>query len=363
MGSAEQASWTFRLPAARQVRARPPVVASGKVFAVFSFQRRDFFESLLICFDISTGAELWRVSVDHVLSEPVIGPAETILVSSFGGDVLAFDHSGRELWRGPDADQNLWRPTVLSADRIAVSEIAGGARHTWCLDSRTGREVWKFDSGGHTREVRSADDRLVQITTGSGREGGDSHGRLIALWSRDGRLAWSVPCAHYPLALTRLGDRVVVGARGALLIFNLVTGRALAGMRVPDSVELTSVEALDNQSVVVADTANTLRRIAVHDRRGLLGTKVRLEECWTCPLSAEVIGRPLVTVSHVVALDGSGRVWFLTADNGSHAHDLRMPFEKTADSGGIAIEDGRLVSALGRTLAVFDVSAWVHSAA
>lgn len=362
MGSAEQASWTFRLPDARQVSARPPVVASGKVFAVFSYQRRDFFESLLICFDISNGAELWRVSVDHVLSEPVIGPAGIILVSSFGGNVHAFDQCGRELWRGPDADRNLWMPTVLSADRIAAPEIAGGSRHTWCLDSRTGREVWKFDSGGHTREVLPADDRLVQITSYSGRKIGDGHTKLIALWAKDGSLSWSARCARSPLALTRLGDRVVVGAQGALLIFDLATGRALAEMRVSDSVDLTAVEPAGDQAVVVADTAATLRRVDVHGRRGLLGTKVLLEERWTCQMPAEVIGRPVVSASHVGVLDGSGGIRILTVDHGSQAHGLRMPVEKKGDSGGIAIEDSRLAAILGRTLAVYDLPASVPSA-
>jgi outer membrane protein assembly factor BamB len=354
MRSAEQPNWTFRLADARRVSARPPLVASGKVFAVFSYERRDFFESLLICFDVSSGSELWRVTVDHVLSEPTIGPAGAVLVSSFGGNVLAFDEHGRELWRGPDADRNLWRPTVLSSDRIAVPEIAAGARHTWCLDSRTGRDVWRFDSGGHTREVCSADDRLVQITSYSGRKIGESYNTLIALSAKDGSLAWSAPCARDALALACLGERVVVGTRGALLVFDLASGRALAEMRVRDSVELTAVETAGDHSVVVADTANTLRRVDIKGRRGLLGTKVQLEGGWTCQLSAEVIGRPVVCAPHVVVLDRSGRVRFLTVDKGSQAHELRMSVEKTADGGGIGMDDGRLAATLGRTLAVFE---------
>lgn len=353
--SAEQARWVFRLPHARQVSARPPVVVSGKVFAVFSHARGDFYESLLICFDMSNGAELWRVSVDHILSKPVVGPAGIILVSSFGGHVLAFDPCGRELWRGPHADRNLWSPTVLSADRIAVPEIAGGSRHTWCLDSSTGREVWRFDSGGHTREVCSADDRLLQITSYSGRDIAESYSKLIALWSKDGSLAWSVRCNRDPLALSRLGDRVVVGSRGALLVFDLGSGRALAEMRVAGSGDLTAVETTGDQGIVVVDTTNTLRRVDVHARRGLLGTKLRLEERWACQLAAQVIGPPLLCPSHVAVLDRSGRVRFVTVDHGSQAHSLRMPADKHADSGGLAIEDHRLAATLGRTLAVFDL--------
>jgi outer membrane protein assembly factor BamB len=360
--SAEQPSWTFRLPDARQVSARPPLIESDKVFAVFSFQSGDFFESLLICFDLANGTELWRVPVDHVLSEPVAGPSGTVLVSSFGGNVLAFDPGGHELWRGPGTDRNLWQPTVVSADRIAVPEIAGGARHTWCLDSRTGQDVWKFDSGGHTREVRAADDRLLQITGYSGPEVRDPHTKLIALTARDGSLAWSAVCARYALSLTRLGDRVVVGARGALLMFDLASGRVLAEMPVSDSVGLTAVEPLGDQAVVVADTANALRRVDVHEKRGLLGTKARLEGGWSCQLSAEMVGRPLVSGSDVAALVRSGRICVLTADRGSQAHDLRMPADRTAVGGGIAIEAGRLAATLGRTLAVFEFQASVQTA-
>lgn len=348
--------WAFRLADERSVRARTPVIVNDRLYAVFTYQRADFFESLLLCFDLASGAEIWRASIDHVLSEPVLDRAGQIFVSSFGGQALAFDPSGRALWRGPETGRNLWKPTILSSDRLVVPEIAGGSRYIWCLDAGTGQEVWRYETGGHTRAVVASDDLLVQITNISGDDPAKPTNLLTALRIGDGALVWSALLSHYPGSLALVGDRVVVGARGAVLAFDLATGRALAEMRTADEAGFGPLLSLDADAFALADTENTLRVVDVQAKRGLFRSSVALVERWRTKLPAPAIGGPERLSSNVAMLGNDGTVSLHSIQDGATGFSFRVAGEKRADAGGLASNDRFLAAGVGRTLAVFERS-------
>ena len=346
--------WSFRLADERSVRTRTPVIVNDRLCAVFTYQRGDFFESLLLCLDLASGVEIWRVSVDHILSEPVLDRDGNVFVSSFGGQVLAFDSSGRALWRGPEIGRNLWKPTIISPDRLVVPEIAGGSRFSWCLDAQTGEEVWQFETGGHTRAVVASDDLLVQITSISGNDPAKPTNGLTALQTGNGALAWSALVSFYPGSLCLAGDRVIVGARGALLAFDLASGRSVAEMPTANEAGFGRLLSLDADTVVLADDQNTLRMVDLQTRRGLFRSNVAFTERWRTKLHAPAIGEPELLSSSVAVLGNDGTISLHSIQNGVAGRSFRVAGEKRADAGGLASNDYFLAAGIGRTLAVFE---------
>ncbi len=215
-----QEVWRFRLAKERNVNARAPVFADGRIYQVFYFGRNPD-KSTLIAFDAEAGHEIWRVDFPDCINEPVVGASGTIYVSSLGGKAYAHDKNGSELWSAY-VGFALRRPCLAGPNRLILVEMHGRAFRTFCPDSSTGAINWQFDKPGHRFDIGATTDVVVHVTTEAGASFDDKPiNHLIALSADTGEELWAIRSETYLLASMIIDDLVIVGARGSLRAFEM----------------------------------------------------------------------------------------------------------------------------------------------
>lgn len=264
------AVWSVRLANERNVKSRGPVLADGVVYQLFHYDKRDFFESRLMALALATGEELWHATVDHVANRPAIGADGTVFLSSFDGAVAAYDPNGDQIWRCDAIDSNIGPPTLAGSDHLVLAEIHGRARRTWCLNARTGAVLWTFDNGGHSYTLAATQDVVVHATVVSGANFGESTVRLFALSARDGSVRWSASHTEYMFVPAIIDDTVIVGARGAVLAYDLASGKERARLALPEGTAAMHLLALPENSMAVAGDATTLRHLELRRQKAFL---------------------------------------------------------------------------------------------
>ena len=101
----------------------------------------------LFAFDPATGQELWRVPADSlILAAPVYADG-TVYFGTSSGRVYAVDTAARALKPGWtfQAGEAIWGSPLIIGDRLYVPAMD---HYLYCLDTKTGQEVWKFKAGG-----------------------------------------------------------------------------------------------------------------------------------------------------------------------------------------------------------------------
>lgn len=346
------AVWSVRLANERNVKSRGPVLADGVVYQLFHYDKRDFFESRLMALALATGEELWHATVDHVANRPAIGADGTVFLSSFDGAVVAYDPNGDQIWRCDAIDSNIGPPTLAGSDRLVLAEIHGRARRTWCLNARTGAVLWTFDNGGHSYTLAATQDVVVHATVVSGANFGESTVRLFALSARDGSVRWSVTHTEYMFVPVIIDDTVIVGARGAVLGYDLASGKERARLALPEGTAAMHLLALPENSMAVADDATTLRHLELQRQKRFFRSNTKLVERWASPLSNPAVGGPVELGTSISILMENGRLEMFDARQGHRtgALDLRTGHHQ---SGGAARSGEFLAVAHGRTVCAY----------
>lgn len=158
-----------------------PAVWNDRVFVATPDKRTK--DLLALCVERTTGRELWRAKIgvgftsnqrnDLAACSPVCDAERAVFI--FGsGDLAAFDHAGKELWRrnlqqdhGKFLIQWLYAssPTLIDG-RLYVQYLgrpsAKGQQGSWllCIDAATGKDRWK-----HTRATEALGESLEAYTT------------------------------------------------------------------------------------------------------------------------------------------------------------------------------------------------------
>ncbi len=134
-----------------------PAVAGGRVYVGLGNGRMteparppDTPAGALLCLDLASGKELWRVrAADAVFQRPTVDAGRVYFGSRDASVVCADAVTGEVVWR-TDRPGPVIAPVALTArDVVAVTQsgwLAG-------LDRLTGRERWRFDLAGHTKAV------------------------------------------------------------------------------------------------------------------------------------------------------------------------------------------------------------------
>ncbi|WP_035102450.1 PQQ-binding-like beta-propeller repeat protein, partial [Devosia sp. LC5] len=204
--------WQYALPKERNVSARTPGFWRDQIVGVFTYDRKSFFESAVIALSNDDGRELWRQTIAHVATEPVIDANGTIFVASFAGAVHAYSPDGNALWDSPFSKSNL-TPPVLSNGRLFIAETGGSGSKTWCLDARNGEAIWSAENGGHSYRPHVAGDRVFHATVVAGRQFGQSSIHLHCLHCQTGEKIWSVEVDQYHFNVIMAGNLLLWGAR------------------------------------------------------------------------------------------------------------------------------------------------------
>jgi len=139
--------------------------------------------------DAAKGTQMWRINAGEKLSGGVgLGP-DLVLVGTPRGSVLAFDQTGKLLWKAK-----------VSSEVISVPRYEAGVVVVRCGDSRIfginaadGARKWIYERATPALSLRSSAGVAVD---GGAAYAGFAGGKLIALRVEDGKVIWETSVAQ-----------------------------------------------------------------------------------------------------------------------------------------------------------------------
>lgn len=345
--------WEFELSKERNVLVRRPVFVGTSVLHCLVYDKKGFSESLLLCFDVESGTEIWRFTEPHVFNEPVKNSQGDIFLSSYSGIVRAFKSDGTLMWHrrvldGPRC--NLGQAELVGQDRLVVAEIHGQARNTWCLSQSTGELLWQFENGGHSYGLASDGAVVAHCTAVGGMY--EQSVRTFALDSRSGLMVWCADGPHWMFDVQIVDDVVLVGGRGCLRGHAIGSGSLVAHHALADEMEisgkwiqrnLTSIFACSKSPSLVA--IELFRR----DAPGLEEGEFLVR--WEFDLGQPVVGQPVACGDQAYAmLENAGLQTFDLASG-----SLGSLYQLGKRVSAFAINGSYVAVAHGRNLAVWEL--------
>lgn len=237
--------WQMDLPGPG---ASSPVVIGNKIFLTcytgfgpgISGGSVGALKRHLLCVDRAAGRILWNAALPAVLPEQEriredhgyatstpVADAERVYVFHGKSGVLAYDHSGRQLWKtSVGTDLNGWGSAtspVLHKDLVLVNaSVESGA--LVALDRRTGAEKWRARNvreswhvpalvtapGGKTEVIAAMSKRVLGFDADTGAE----------LWRCDTGISWYM-C---PTPVVRDSIAYLIGGRGPTVTMAIRAG-------------------------------------------------------------------------------------------------------------------------------------------
>ena len=252
-----------------------------------------------------------------------------MVVATAKGEVLAFDSTGKALWKGRVTSE------VLAAPQIAgdLVLVRSGDNRIFGLDAADGKRKWVYQRSTPALSLRSN----VSVTVaGKAALAGFPGGKLVAIAINNGAAIWEATVAM-PKGATELervsdvtsapvvaGREVCAAAyQGRIACFDLASGNHLWSR---DMSSAAGVD-VDARNLYVTDEKG-----AVHALDRANGATVWKQD----KLFMRQVSRPVALANHVAVGDYQGVVHLLRRDNGSFAARYNT------DSSGIAAEPQRL---------------------
>lgn len=158
-----------------------PAVDGNAVFAAST-------EGEITRLDVASGKEVWRINAGETISGGVGAGENLVLVGTPKGMVLAFDQSGKALWKAQISSE------VLSAPKIAngVVVVRSGDSRIFGLSAVDGKRKWVYERATPSLSLRSS--AGVALADGAAYVG-FAGGKMVALKADDGKLLWEASVA------------------------------------------------------------------------------------------------------------------------------------------------------------------------
>lgn len=274
-------------------------------------------------FDLSSGRSQVQIEAGERVTGGVGIGGGLVLLGTRNGGVLAFETTGKALWKVQLSSEVLARPEA--ADGVVVARTADGRIHG--LDAATGKPKWLFQQRMPSLSVRSNTGVVVQR---GGVFAGFPGGRLVALALPNGNIGWEGIVA-LPRGATEL-ERVADITSLPVIDFPRICAVAFQGRVACFDVQRGSLLwARDASSL--AGIALDARHLYYTDDRGavLALDKTNGASVWKQDkLADRRVSAPLALGRHVVIGDFEGYVHLLSAEDGSFA--ARIATDGTAIS-------------------------------
>jgi outer membrane protein assembly factor BamB len=282
-----------------------PSVSGSVVYAVGAAGQ-------LAGFEATSGRQAMRVDVGQRISGGVGAGAAVVLVGTPKGEVLAFDASGKSLWKAQLSGEVLAPPRV--ADGVVIARAGDG--RIYGLNGADGKRRWLYQRAMPALSVRTH----AGVTTGRGMVfAGFPGGRLAAIAVANGNVAWEsvVALPRGATELERVADvaslplvdeqrACAVAYQGRIACFDIASGSVLWAR------ELSSVAGMstDGRSFYITDDKNAI--VALDKTNG--------SSLWRQDkLAGRGVSGSLAFGRFVVVGDFEGYVHFLLRDDGSFA--------------------------------------------
>jgi len=261
-------------------------------------------------FEASSGRPTVRFNAGQRLSGGVGASASLLAVGTTKGELLAFDHGGKALWKASVAGEVLAPPVIDGG--IVVSRTADG--RIFGIGATDGKPRWVYQRGTPALSIRSPTGVVI---SGGSVFSGFPGGRLASITLATGAVAWEGVVA-LPRGTTELervadviglpvvssGQACAVAFQGRVTCFDAARGTqtwardmsSVAGMAADDR----NLYIIDDKDAVVALERSRGASLWKQDR-----------------LSGRSVSAPLVVGRHVVVGDAQGYVHLLSRDDGA----------------------------------------------
>jgi outer membrane protein assembly factor BamB len=336
--------WQFESVGKRDVSTRRPALRGAALYGVQIYRSGAGHESALIRFDADGGQRRWEFRVPHAISQPLIGPDGVVYVSGFDGAVYAVGAEGRQHWRSVLSNRNLGAPVLLDNGQIVVAEVGTGASRTYGIDRRSGEQCWQVESAGHVYGMARSGARIVQTAVSPMNVGVTL--RCIDVGGPEKvKTAWLQHSDEFLFRPLIDGDRIYVGARHSVHIYDLASGDLLGQFALSGGAAVNGELLCDNGRLYFGDDKGVLRALNVYD-------PAQLALMWDFAADSPIGAQPILFDDEVFFVSRKGTLYGLNPDTGRERS--RLPLKTDDDIGGLCATSTSLYAAHGRALVCFD---------
>jgi outer membrane protein assembly factor BamB len=261
-------------------------------------------------FNATNGASIARFAAGQAISSGVAAGATVVAVGTPRGELLAFERSGKLLWKVQVSGEML-APPVIEGD-LVITRVGDGAIHAY--DVASGKRRWLYQRSAPSLSVRN---HAGLVVNRGSVYAGFPGGRLIAMSVVSGGVSWDSVVA-LPKGTTELervadvtsppvvedGRACAAAFQGRTVCFDAARGAAIWARDISSFSGL----AADFRSVYVTDDKNNV--IALDKTTG--GSLWKQDK-----LFGRALTRPLAQGRFVIVGDYQGYVHLLSRDDGS----------------------------------------------
>ncbi len=276
-----------------------------------------------------SGSQVWRINAGQTVSGGVGADGRLVVVATAKGEVLAFDNTGKVLWKARVTSEVLAAPQV--AEGLVL--VRSGDNRIFGLDAADGKRKWVYQRSTPALSLRS---NVGVTVAGKVALAGFPGGKLVAIALNNGAAMWEATVA-LPKGATELervsdvtsapvvaGREVCAAAyQGRVACFDLASGNHLWSRDMSSAAGID----VDARNIYVTDDKG-----AVHALDRANGATVWKQD----KLFMRQVSRPIALGSHVAVGDFQGVVHLLRRENGAFAA------RHNTDSSGIAAEPQRI---------------------
>ena len=261
-------------------------------------------------FNAANGASVGRFDIRQAISSGVAANATVLAVGTPRGELMAFEWSGKPLWKVQVPGEML-APPLIDGELVIV-RVGDGAIHAY--DVASGKRRWAYQRSAPTLSVRS---HAGVVAARGSLYAGFPGGRLIALSLASGGVTWDsvVALPKGTTELERVADitsppvvddsRACAAAyQGRTACFDAARG---TGIWVRDISSFSGLGA-DFRNIYVTDEKNAVSALDKSSGGGL----------WKQDkLFGRGLTRPLAFGRYVIVGDYQGFVHLLSGENGA----------------------------------------------
>ncbi len=263
-------------------------------------------------FDVTSGATVARFDAGQRVSGGVGAGDGLVLLGTIRGEVLAFDSSGKPLWKAQLSGDVLAPPGIQEGTVVART----GDGRVYGLDAASGKQKWLYQRPAPSLTVRTHSGVLIERGAVFA---GFPGGRLVGLALSNGNVGWEA-VVSLPRGTTELervsditslpvldGQRLcAVAYQGRVGCFDSTRGTALW------SREISSLTGLgvDERNLYVTDEKNAVLALDKNSGANLW----RQDK-----LAGRNVSAPLAIGRYVVVGDLEGYVHVMSREDGSFA--------------------------------------------
>ena len=298
-------------------------------------------------FDAANGNPVARIEAGQRVSGGVGFAGGMVLLGTPKGEVLAFERSGKALWKAQLSGEVLAPPAAL--DGVVVAR-AGDSR-IYGLDAATGKQKWLYQRSTPALSVRTSVGTLVDRGAVFA---GFPGGRLVALVLANGNIGWDAVVA-LPRGTTELervadltslpvadGQQICAAAyQGRIACLDATRGTVLWARDISSVAGI----AVDGRQLLVTDDKGAVAALDKGNGASLWRQDKLLNRSVTAPLA---LGR------YVAVGDIEGYVHLISRDDGSFA--ARIATDGSAISAAPVALDSRSFVVQTRNGGVFAIA-------